>query len=178
MAAQNGSNCEGSGIHALARRLCNEGKVKVSRKERLTLALVELRDRVREEFVTVAKGWQVSVSELRRDYSYAYPVPAPGAPDPYCLEDACEMAFADVGSRIVSCAQSYGVPDDLLRDMLISWLISDQMGKERAPVAVFVPGCQGGANEPEDRLPPTNDLLNRTCSRASKATPGEEHEGT
>ena len=177
MTAQNGTNCELTGIYVLARALCNDGKVKVSRKERLTFALVELRDRIRAEFVKVAKDWQVSSQELRRGYSYAYPVAAPGAPDPFCLEDACELAFADVSSRIVSCAESYGVPDDLLRDMLISWMISDQMGKERAPVAVFAPGLQGGANEPEGGLPSMNELLNRTCPRASGAAPGEEHEG-
>lgn len=178
MAAQNTSNGELRNIYVLARELCNEGKVKVSRKERLTLALVELRNRIRGEFVKVAKDWQVSAQELRRDYSYAYPVPAPGEPDLLCLEDACEIAIGDVRCRVTSLAENYGVPDDLLESMLISWLISDQMGKERAPVAVFVPQRLGPPDDPEERPQSVNDVLNRACSRPSEATPGEEPEGT
>lgn len=54
-------------VVVLARALGRSGKVKVSRKERLQLALIDLRDRIHGEFVRVAKSWQVSAQELRRE---------------------------------------------------------------------------------------------------------------
>ena len=175
MTPREGSDCERN-IYVLARALCSEGKVRVSRKERLTLALVELRDRIRQEFVKVAKDWQVPAQELRRDYSYAYPVPAPGEPDPLCLENACEQVIVDLRSSIVSCAEQYGVPDDLVESVLVSWLVSDLAGKERAPAGAFMPERRRAAKEVEEGLPMVTDVLRLGLARASGAMPGEEGE--
>jgi hypothetical protein len=91
MATSGPDEHEPSNIYVLARALIRDGKLKASRKERLTLSLVELRYRIGKEFVKVAKDWQVSAQDLRVDYSYAYKVPAPGAPDVLCLEQACDL---------------------------------------------------------------------------------------
>jgi hypothetical protein len=53
-----------SNVFVLARAMSGSGRFRVSWKERLQLALVELRDRIQGEFVKVAKGWQVTAQEL------------------------------------------------------------------------------------------------------------------
>jgi hypothetical protein len=172
MQARDSSEGETSNIFALARALCRDNKLKVSRKERLTFALVELRDCIRNDFVKVAKGWGVSAQDLRRDYSYAYPVPAPGAPDSLCLENACEEVLHYLRSEIVSSAERYGVPDDVLERLTVDWLVSDQMGNERTPGAFFLDDSQGKGVEIEERLPSVLATLAHIKERAPAETPG------
>lgn len=143
-----------SNVFALARALSRSGKVKVSRKERLQLALVELRDRIYQEFVGVAKSWRVSAQELRRDYSYAYPVPALGEPDALCLEKACHETVSFLRCDIGRSADEYGVPSDLMELVVVDWLVADLMGKERTPTAMFIRTADGGYGGLKDlRLP-------------------------
>jgi len=163
-------------VHILARALRENGKVSCSRKQRVICALVELRDRITDEFLMVAKDWQVSAQELRRSYSYAYPAPALGAPDLLCLEHACEGVMTGLRNEIRTYAEQYGVPDDMVEGILVDWLASDHMGTERAPVAFFMPeteeravaGHAGAAEKPGDGLPLVKDLLMSMTDRQGK----------
>jgi len=160
--------------------MCRDGRVKVSRKQRMTLALVELRDRVRNEFLKVAKEWQVSSQELKRDYSRAYPIQPVGAPDLFCLEDACHDVMRTLRCEIGVYAEHYGVTDDVLEAVLLDWLTSDVTGRERTPLSCFIKQTEGGAPvaavESEDRLPMLNFVL-RKAERALAAGDSFERDG-
>jgi hypothetical protein len=165
--------------------LRDNGKVSGSRKQRVSCALVELRDRIKDEFARVAKDWQVSAQELRRCYSYVYPAAAPGAPDLLCVEHACEDVMMSLRSQIQTYAEQYGVPDDMVEEMLVDRLVSDHMGTERTPVAFFMPeteerstaGRTGATEKPGDGLPLFKDLLMRMTNKAN-GTAGASAEET
>ena len=164
-------------VYVLARAYCRNGTVNGSREQRLTCALVELRDRVKEEFLKVAKSWHVSAQDLRLCYSYAYPASAPGAADPLCLEQACEGLMVALRSDIQTYAEQYGVPDDLLEALMVDWLVSDAMGKERTPSASFMPAdevrSEGAASDAEDRLPSVTELIAARPREAGATLEGE-----
>ena len=164
-------------VYVLARAYCRNGTVNGSREQRLTCALVELRDRIKEEFLKVAKSWQVPAQDLRLCYSYAYPASAPGAADPLCLEQACEGLMLALRSDIQTYAEQYGVPDDLLEALMVDWLVSDAMGKERTPSASFIPAeevrSEGAASDAEDRLPSVSELIAARPREAGATLEGE-----
>lgn len=163
MPSTNRQDDERNRFYVLSRAYCRNGTVNGSKEQRLICGLVELRDRIKEEFLKVAKSWHVSAAELRRYYSYAYPASVPGAADPLCLEQACEGLMMELRSRIVNYAEQYGVPDDLLETMLVDWLVSDAIGKERGPSAFIIPEeevrSERDSRCARDRLPSTKDLL-------------------
>jgi hypothetical protein len=150
-------------VYALSRAFSHDGTVNASREQRLCCALVELRDRVQEEFLKVSKNWQVAAQDLRRCYSYAYPASEPGEPDPLCLELACKGVMTDLRSSIHSWSKQYGVEDGTLEEMLVDWLVSDAMGKERTPSAFFMPetgnGTQAAAGDPVGKLSSVWELI-------------------
>jgi hypothetical protein len=154
------SHDEGPGhAYVLPRAFSRNGTVSGSRKERLGCAFVELRERIKDDFLKVAKDWQVSAEELRRNYSYAYPAPAAGEPDPLCLENACEGLMLDLRCRIQTYAEQFWVPDNVLEAMLVDWLVSDRMGTERAPARFFIgETCGSSEAAPKD----TEDPLSLT----------------
>ena len=170
-------NNEDRRVYVLARAYCRNGTVNGSREQRLTCALVELRDRIKEEFLKVAKSWQVSAQDLRLCYSYAYPASAPGAADPLCLEQACEGLMVALRSDIQTYAEQYGVPDGLLEALMVDWLVSDATRKERTPSAFFIPAdevrSEGAASDAEDRLPSLMELI-AARPREARATPEGE----
>ena len=165
--------------YVLARAFSRDGTVSGSRRQRLTCALVELRDRIKEQFLRVSKDWQVSAEELRRCYSYAYPFSPAGAPDPLCLEQACEGLMVALRSDIQAFANQFGVPDDLLESMLVDWLVSDAMGTDRTPSALLAPDEDEQAKrceDPIDRLPSVMELLaNRPRGADGLAERRDEH---
>src|SRR5579859_1374480 len=126
-------------VHVLARAFCRDGTVSGTRKERLTCALVELRDRIQEEFKNVAETWHVAAQDLRGCYSYAYPASVPGAPDPLILERACEEVMRSLQHEIRIHAEQFGVPDNLVQEVVVDWLVSDAMEGPRTPTAYFIP---------------------------------------
>jgi hypothetical protein len=172
MSTTNSHDDEGDHFFVLARAYCRNGTVHGSREQRLTCALVELRERIKEQFLKVSKTWQVSAQEVRRWYSYAYPNSVPSAADPLCLEHACEEVMRDVRSTIQNYARQYAVPDDLLETMLTDWLVSDAMGTDRTPSAFFIPETEVASEDAEDKLPTTMELL-KARPREAGAT-GEE----
>lgn len=160
MPTPNPRDQERSDVYVLARALCKKGVVNNSRKKRLTLALLELRDRIMGEFLQVAKDWQVSAQQLRHNYWRAYPFPNLGAPDVICLEHACEAVMVSLHYEILRSAKEYGVPDDLVQAMLLDWMASDAEGRDRTPSALFIPKAKKWEREvPDDRLPRLKDLL-------------------
>lgn len=152
-------------VYVLSKAFCRDGTVTGTRKQRLTCALVELRDRIQDEFKTVSRTWQVAAEDLRRCYSYAYPASTPGAPDPLILERACEEAMRCLRHEIQKNAEQFGVPDDLLEEILVDWLVSDAMEAPRTPTAYFIPPelvaptTESGDANPKDVLPSTMHLL-------------------
>ena len=164
-------------VYVLARAFCRNGTVNGSKEQRLICALVELRDHIKEQFLKVSKTWQVSAQELRRYYSYAYPASVPGAPDPLCIEQACEGLMFSLRSNIQTYAEQFGVPDDLLEQMLVDWLVSDAMGKERAPSRFFIPEeevlSEGDTRYAEDKLPSVTELLATRPREADAPADGE-----
>lgn len=151
--------------YVLARAFCQNGTVNGNRQQRLTCALVELRDHIQEDIQKLSRQWQVAANDLRRCYSYAYPASVPGAPDPLILERACEDLMRDVRYDIQNHAEQSGVPDNLLEALLVDWLLADENGGERTPTASFIPDDlvapttpQGDA-KPEDLLPSKMHLL-------------------
>jgi hypothetical protein len=166
--------------YVLPQAFRRNGTVVGTRKERLACAFIEVRDRIRKEVVEVAKEWQVSAQELRRDYSYAYPPHAADEPDAFNLEHACEGVIRDLRCNIQTYAEQFWVPDDLLEAMLVDWLVSDQMGWERTPVRFFVPEEEGSAGtaqrvaqteRPGERPRSIQRLL---AARAGDGVPGEQ----
>jgi hypothetical protein len=135
MPASNGHDDEPRfAYYLLPRAFRQNGKANAPRKERLACAFVELRQRIKDEFLKVAKDWQVSAEELRRSYSHEYP---PSTPDLLCLEQGCEGLLLELRSSIQTYAEQYGVPDDMLEAMLVDWLVSDRIGTERTPARLF-----------------------------------------
>lgn len=164
-------------FYVLARAYCRNGTVNGSKEQRLTCALVELRDRLAEEFLKVSKSWQVSAEELRRCYSYAYPNSAAGAPDPFCLEQACEGVMIDLRSAIQNYAKQYAVPDDLLEKMVTDWLVSDAMCSERTPSAFFIPEMEVAREDEADKLPSVMDLVRARPRGGESGDGGAEGRG-
>lgn len=156
---------EANHIYVLARAFCREGTVSGTRKQRLTCALLELRERIKEQFQQVSKTWHVSAEDLRRCYSYAYPASVPGAPDVLILERACEDLIRALRHEIQTHAEQFGVPDNLLEAMLVDWLVADEMGSQRTPSAFFIPDdlvaptTAAGDAKPKDVLPSLRHLL-------------------
>jgi hypothetical protein len=133
----------GTRAYVLARVFSRNGKVRASRKERLASAFVELREGIRDVALKAAKNWQVSVQELRRDFSYAYPDPIAGQFDVLWLEHACEFVMVDLRCSIQRNARDYWVPDDVLEKMLVDWLVADAKGGQRTPARFYTPEPEG-----------------------------------
>jgi hypothetical protein len=144
MATSKRGGLEPDHAYVLARALLgHDGNMSVPRRERLGCAFVELRERIKEDFLKVAKDWQVSSEEVRRLYSEVYPAQGAGEPDLLCLEHACEGVMLDLRSSIRNYAEQYAVPDDLLETRVVDWLVSDHMGSERMPVRFLIPETEG-----------------------------------
>ena len=63
-------NSKSDRVYVLSRAFCRDGTVGGTRKQRLTCALLELRDRIQREVARVAKEWQVTAQELRCEYAH------------------------------------------------------------------------------------------------------------
>lgn len=152
-------------VYVLSKAFSRDGTISGTRKERLTCALVELRDRIQDEFKTVAETWHVAAQDLRGCYSYAYPASLPGAPDPLILERACEEVMRSLQYEVGIQAEQFGVPDNLVQEVVVDWLVSDAMESPRTPTAYFIPKellapttASGDAN-PKDVLPSAMRLM-------------------
>lgn len=65
------------------------------------------------------------------------------------LEGACEDLIRYLRQEIQTQAERSGVPDDFLEGMLVDWLVSDAMGIQRTPSALFIPDNLAAPPTPE-----------------------------
>lgn len=59
--------------------------------------------------------------------------------DPLSVEKAADGILFELYHEIQSYADQYDLPGETLWKVVVDWMVSDQMGWERTPVAILVP---------------------------------------
>lgn len=66
-------------------------------------------------------------------------LPEPEDVDPLRLQKASEGVLFSLYSEVAVFASQYDVPGDLLWDVVVDWVIADDLGRDRTPVELFMP---------------------------------------